>query len=60
VPSTSVFTNFYKTSAGLGCGSIRLGLLKGFGIHVVCEMEMTSMMSQMNVLFRFQLEWAMT
>jgi len=57
VPSTSVVTNSHKNSAGLGCGSIRLGLLERFGI--VCEMEMTLMMPQMNLLFRFQLEWGM-
>jgi hypothetical protein len=58
VPSTSVVTNSYKNSAGLGCGSIRLGLIEGF--VVVREMEMTSMMTQMKVLFRFQLDWGMT
>ena len=56
VPSTSVVTNSCKNSAG--CGSIRLGLLEGSGI--VCEMWMTSMMPQMNSLFRFLLKWGMT
>jgi hypothetical protein len=50
--------NSYKNSAGLGCGNIRLGLIEGFGI--LYEMEMTPIMPQMNVLFRFQLEWGMS